>query len=752
MNENKKFAKIRMGRTWIGIWTAIICVAFLGAVYYYNLLLDTQIPADSDNAGSTLAIYDENILGGLDKTSGNLQIFMIFSRLSYALLGYSEMAMRIVFCMNFFCMLLASFYLIVKNKDRKIIFLDVLLIFYLVILQGTSGPAQIQISKFHTNSTICFLIMLGFLQAYQIYKKKRYLILVVLTVVFSLVQLDYLLTIVVIIAPLLLYGFLYMINSKKCKNYLQYLIIIIPAGLLVIRIIDKLFLTYMGKSLFTFSAWGSGRVFADIEGIKENIVLFLEGLLNMFNCNAGGTELISLGTAVWFIRIAILFAMMIKLASVLYRLIVFFKEVDMIDGLLAVSCFVTIFVYLITPQEDVISMRYCNVLLFALPVLFLRDIGRQKIWEGNICVFQKNISRDTFAAVGVFLLILGMVRPLPIERTHMKNDDLAYTIRENDLENGIAPYWAGSVISLLTDEESIVQAVSMQPFSIQPFLGTISIYDDKAASFNFIIEDKEITDAYDNNVFGVSRENIIATYGEPSRQIAVGEEKNIYVYDYDVRSVPENISYRNNDWIYSDGAYGGQIVPEETVTFGAGGFQIGEYYIIIEGSNLEEDIELYIDGQKAEFVSNKDQGSLKFYFEIDQYKDTHQIVVKNSGEQQRAVENLKIVKIREAIDLSFDNKIVSEDSQLGISENVQKSDKFKVSAGYYKLVFYGKNIDNLSVSVDGNVSEFFISESGKARAVGTFSCMEDTEIQVYVNADPGEKVLLDNVSIEKVDE
>ena len=102
--------------------------------------------------------------------------------------------------------------------------------------------------------------------------------------------------------------------------------------------------------------------------------------------------------------------------------------------------------------------------------------------------------------------------------------------------------------------------------------------------------------------------------------------------------------------------------------------------------------------------------------------------------------------------MSFDNKIVSEDSQLGISENVQKSDKFKVSAGYYKLVFYGKNIDNLSVSVDGNVSEFFISESGKARAVGTFSCMEDTEIQVYVNADPGEKVLLDNVSIEKVDE
>ena len=66
MNENKKFAKIRMGRTRIGIWTAIICAAFLGAVYYYNLLLDTQIPADSDNAGSTLAIYDENILGGLD--------------------------------------------------------------------------------------------------------------------------------------------------------------------------------------------------------------------------------------------------------------------------------------------------------------------------------------------------------------------------------------------------------------------------------------------------------------------------------------------------------------------------------------------------------------------------------------------------------------------------------------------------------------------------------------------------------------
>lgn len=752
MNENKKGSTIQITKNQVITWTAIICVAILGTAYYYNLLLDITIPVDSDSAGSTIAIYDENILGGRDKTSGNLQIFMIFSRICYALLGYSEVAMRVVFCMNFFCMLLASLYIIVKNKGRKIIFFDILLLFYIVVLQGTSGPAQIQISKFHTNSTICFLVILGLLQAYQLYRKKRYIILASLIFLFSLVQLDYLLTVVVIVIPLLVYGFLYMVNSKKWKNFLHYFVIIIPMLLLVIRIVDKLYFTYMGRSLFAFSGWGSGKVFANIEEIKNNSTLFIEGLLNMFNCNVGGTELISLGTAVWFVRICILSAMVIKLVLVLYRLVVSFEKVDYIDGLLAISCFVTIFVYLVTPQEGVISMRYCNVLLFAMPSLFLRDIGRREIWSGDVRVLNRSVSKDSFIAVGVFVLILSMVKLMPIERTHMENDDLAQVIVQNDLENGIGPYWAGPVISLLTDQKSMVQAVSMQVVSMQPFMGSISIYDDKCARFNFIIEDKQVTDAYDNNVYGVSRENIIAMYGEPQEKIEVGDKTTIYLYDYDVRKIPEDISYQNSDWIYSSGIYEGEITSEETILLPLQDLEIGEYYIVVEGSNLGEDIELFVDGQKAEVANNQNGSGLRFYFKINQFKDINQVVLKNHGEQPITVTNVKIQKIREAIDLAFHNKIVSEDDQLNISEYVEKSDKFKVSCGNYKIVFYGENIDQLFIQMEGDVDKFSISELGKERAVVRFSCTDDTEFQVCINNNSSEKVLLRNISIEKEDE
>ncbi len=752
MSQNENVRKIKGMKKQIFMWAAMISVSILGAVYYYNLLLNIQIPVSSDDAGSTIAIYDENILGGLNKTSGNLQIFMIFSRICYVLWGYSEVAMRVVFCMNFFCMLLGSLYLIVKNEGRKTVFFDVLLLLYIVVLQGTSGSAQIQISKFHTNPTICFLVMLGFLQAYQIYKKKRYMIFAILMFFFSLVQADYLLTIVVIVAPLLIYGFFYFINSERWKKYLHYLIILIPGILLVLRIIDKLYLSYMGRSLFAFSGWGVGKVFANIEELKENSVLFIEGLLNMFNCNAGGTELISLGTAIWFVRICILAAMLIKLILVLWWLIVSFEKVDLIDGLLAISCFVTIFVYFSTPQQDVISMRYCNVLLFTIPILFLRDFGRAEMWTGDVNVFNRNVSKDIFAASGVFILVLGMVKILPIERTHMTNDDLAQAIVENDLENGIGPYWAATVSSLLTNEKSIVQAVSMQSSGMWPFMETISIYDDKCARFNFIIEDRQVTEAYDDNAFGVSRENIVSIYGEPQQQIGVGDEKTIYLYDYDVRTIPKIVSYLEGGWIYSDGAYMGEIELDESITVKLEDLEIGEYYIIVGGSNLRDTMEVLIDGQKAQFVKQENENSLKFYIKIEQFKDINEAVLKNGDQQSIGVTNIKVQKIREAVDIPFGSATITEGQQLSAFNGMVTSDEIRISAGNYKVVFYGENVDELSVEAEGNVEKFVVSERGEKRAVYILSCQEDIAVRVSVGTHSTQKVSLSNVSIEKMKE
>lgn len=733
------------------IWGIIIVLALISTVYYYNLLLNIQLPVHSDDAGSTIAIYDENIFGGLKKTFGNCQIFMIFSRISYALLGYSEMAMRVVFCMNFFCIMVGSLYLVINNKDRKIVFFDVVLLLYIVVLQGTRGPAQIQISKFHTNSTICFLLLLIFLQAYQFYKNKRYILYMFLVFLFSLLQLDYLLTIVAIAAPLLIYGFLCILHSSKCRKYLHYLILIVPCMLLFVRIIDKIYLMMVGKSMFSFSGWGTGRVFADIEEIKSNITLFFEGLLGMFNCNAGGTELISFGTVIWFIRFFILVAMLVSLIILLYQLVVSFESVDIIDGLLALSCLVTILAYMLTPQLDAISMRYCNVLLFALPILFLRNIGRKKDWSGNVSLFRCEISKDIFAAAGVFVLILGMIKIIPIERTHMTNDDLAETIIDSGLENGIGPYWAASVISLLTNETSFVQAVTMEPYCVEPYLGFISIYDDKCAGFNFVVEDREVNDAYDDNIFGISEKNIVMTYGKPRKQIEVGDDKTIYLYDYDIRTIPEIISHTNSKWVYSGGTFKGEIALNESVYGMLDDLEIGEYYAIIDGRRLGKETELLIDGEKAELVDDRDKKYLKFYFTINQFADENQFMIKNDTDHQIKVHDVVIQRIREAIDLRFDDQIVSENNKLDVSENGLLSDRFKITAGAYKIVIYGENIDDLLVETEGDISNFSAIEQGKERAVYAFSCSEDTDFQVHLSNNFSNNVLLTNVSVEMQD-
>lgn len=751
MMGKRDLERTKIFKNWIWAWGLIGTVAILGAVYYYNLLLNIPIPVHSDDAGSTIAIYDENILGGQEKTQGNLQIFMIFSRISYALFGYTEFAMRIVFCMSFFCMVLGSLYLITRNKNRNIVVFDILLFAYIVVLQGTSGAAQIQISKFHTNPTICLLLLLGFSQAYQLYHKKRYIILGGAVFVFSLAQLDYLLTIIVIVVPLSLYAFLYMLHSARCKKYLPYLIIIIPGVIFGIRVADKLYLKYSGVSLFEISAWGANRVFAGVEEIKNNVILFFEGIMGMFNCNASGTSLISLESINWFIRFCLLGTMLVILVSFVWKLIVAFKTVDFIDGILTISCVVTIFAYLLTPQEDAISMRYCNMLLFALPILFLRYIGRLEFWNGNYTVFVKNISKDAFIGIGIMGLILCMVKLIPIERRHMENDDLAEAVVENNLKNGVAPYWAASVISLLTSENSIVQAVTMDSGGMQPYLDTISLYDDKCKMFNFIIEDKEVTDAYDDNIFGVNENNIVTTYGVPEQCIEVGKNKTIYVYDYDVRTMPLIISPHNSRWVYSGGKYNGVIDFGESIYMESVDLELGEYYIVIEGCNLGKDVKLLFNGEPVELVEEDDVKFLKFYVKLDSFVNVNQVMVQNNMKEKAYIKDVKIQGIREAVDLSFDGQIASEDAGLNITKSKKRSEKFKVTPGNYKIVFYGENIDEMTVDLEGEVENFIVKEHGQERVVCTFSCSEQTDFEISLSNLSNKKVVLTNASIEMQD-
>ena len=721
-------------RSLILTYIFFLIIVIFGGYYFYQQLLAIDIPIHSDDADSAIAFFDERFWGGIGKAKGKLQVFMIISNIVYHIVGYSEYGVRIIFVLQYCLALFLALFLLKKiNESNNLTIIELPIFCFFVLLQGKNGPAEVQISKFHVNSTICLFMLLLCLYCYQKCKKRKYLVLSAFIFIFSVLQLDYLLCLIIVILPIFVF---FLWDKIKENSSIILLLGIIFISLLAIYNIVLLILSFWGLDFeINLTGWGVIRNAASITQIGDNLVLFFEGLLGMFNCNIGNQNLVDVYTLLKVLKALFVVAMIGVL--ILRNIDIFIKKrnVSMLESVLVFACDFDILAFFVSYEVDAISMRYCSFLLYALPLIslgYLKDkIDLNKvIWKTKYTITMK---------VGISLFF-GMFCLAMIEnvwdntRTTMPNDNLAKIIIENDLKFGVGPFWASKVITILTGERSVVQSVEMKDNNINPFLTVASIYEDKALQFNYIISDMEKNYSYDDAEFNVVEENILEKYDNEKKIIDVDEDKKIFIYDYDIRKYPIKLS--NDNKIILD--------KNEKKKWNFYEFEIGEYYIDIEGENLK-DINLKVDNAYVSLVKESKSFS-RYEILINEFNLSHCIELINESEKQLKITKITVKTKRAAMDIKINNKIINENQSIKLKDELI-SDKISLDGQKYRIVMYGENIDQLSMEILGDI-ECSLCEQGERRAVYTVKANDSQDFKIKLINKGNDEIILNNFSYE----
>lgn len=680
----------------------IIFVCIIASFYYYYCLLNTSIPFHSDDAGSTFALMDDKFFGGhsyLYKIP--FSIFTLLERLSCYFFGYTEFATRIVFCIQFFIMLyLTALILIDKQDAMKIVVCKLLYLVWFSALLGVEGVAEIQISKFHTGPTIILLLILLVEKRINNITKKR--IAIVLLSIMVILQGDYILGGCVVIIPLILW---YIRNHIELKNIIRFgiMVSIFLSSICVIAymVCSMKDLPYVPTDLY------GNRVFSSVQDIIDNVSVYFNGLFGMFNCQIIRKPIISAIFLPRFIKCIFICCGLIYTGWYLVK-----KKQKNVQGK-ELCCIVVVVVtvaFIMTgAQGDIISMRYCQCLLFVLPIIE---------WDIVVFLYERYIEQR-YMIVGFVILGASQLVIVNPNTNFYKYEDLTEALADSNILTAVAPYWSSNVVSIISEGSILVQPCEIREGELfESNISTLSLYKDKATEFNTIISSVCQNGSYDETVFGMVPESIIEIYGYPVEQIVADDYHNIYIYDYDIRNIPEYFKEEDDGRFYIEGDFLG-IYEISIMNIGR------EVQLQLEGGEI---IDRYcVDGwQKILVNCNEKQEKLAIDIEnvTEQEKESLCIVLKTISESQNVeIEGVGICK--------------KDRPYLGKKGQDIKSKTMLLNQGNYKLVIYGDNLKDVEIATDTTEMQIEQGESGVKRKIYYLYVEDaaDAEFQIMFDAD-----------------
>lgn len=705
-------------------------IALAVSAYYFYLCRNKERPFTSDDAETAIHYYNYFVKGielPIEIKVRFLSFLNICSFITYRMLGCTVLATQLIFTEKFFLCIFLCNIIILNQRSSKFSKITGIFIFvFMVVFQSIVEPGILS-SHFHTDPLICFLFFILIFEKLEESSHKLF-ILFFLSLI-TILQIDFLM-LPIFFVPVVVY----LTNYYRAKNLITNEILGI-AGFLIVSLAASLnaILNIIGTTKTAYQGYGSKK-FSSIDEILNNIVLLLKGLPDMFNANIFGMDIISLDILNVMIKIAILFLAIISV----YRGLRISN--DKKEYYISISIVSSVLTFILTGSHNIYEIRYISSILFLVPLQFVLMM-KGKLEE----IYLKR--NQVIVALCMGVTCLGQIGVY-----HNDNMDeyykIAVALKENGLRYGVGGFWIANVTTVLSDYDVEMQAVALGD-TMFPEQDEWSFYRDKSNCFDFIVVDKDLAD-YQIGDYGVTDARVKDMFGIPQKIIEV-ENRKIFIYDHDIRTISENITCKNSKWIYSGGIFKGEIASNENVQWVLDDLEIGEYYAIIDGRKLGEETELIIDGENAEVADVDEEKNVKFYFTINQFADENQFMIKNGADHQIKVHDVVIQRIREAIDLQFDDETASDNKKLDVSENGLLSDQLKITAGAYKIVIYGENIDDLLVETESDISNFSAIEQGKERVVYTFSCSEDTDFQVNLSNNFSDNVLLTNVSIEMQD-
>lgn len=347
------------------------------------------------------------------------------------------------------------------------------------------------------------LIAIAFLALGRIETQFRKEAFVTIFVTLTLAMFSDGITLYIGVAPTLLSAS-FMAWHKRSKGYA------LVAGICIVSLIAAKALMLLFDALDGFKVPGDpAAMFVQVRDIDNNLVLFFEGLLYMFDANFFGKPLAALGTVrhvIHFLGLSLFFVLIWKIV----KKQVVDKDFDAVDVALVTACAISSVSYVIsTMPMDIGTTRYLVPLfLFGSAV-----IGRNIVVRSDRNVVMVFIASLVYAVT----LFPGLTYSYPQQTI----SSLASVLSSHGLTQGYGTYWNASSITVASNGGVNVRPIFETEFSRSRWLSKGSWYSEEA---NFIVIDSE------NSIL---KSLAIDTLGAPEELIE-HDEMIIMVWDYNI--------------------------------------------------------------------------------------------------------------------------------------------------------------------------------------------------------------------------
>lgn len=694
----------------------IVLISVLCSLYFYSQLIHIEVPIHSDDAGMAVDFRGVIDFGVPMSLSRKLNIFVWIYYMLYCLFGCTELFLQIGFTVNFFFCCAFSLFLSLSNeKNEHINWEYVFLFVFLVALPGNFGLCSIHPLKFHTAPLICFFVILLDAHAIMCRKNKRIkwsdILILLCAGMTAIIAVD-ILFFVMAVGPAFIYLGCRFIQSGGIKRHLKKILITLSIILICARFV---------LSNFDYNGYGS-RVFSSPEDIVHNIGMGIRGVLLMFNIPIIGENILQASTFVYMIRLFFVCCAIGIVICNCYNFICQKKKVEVIDIILSLSVVCNILAYIMSgKQEDEISVRYMMSIYYTLVIVLLRFLGEWK-WNKNE-IFSSSFQRKCYIYLFCIVCIISLIQPLELKRDWNKTDEYCETIiKTNGIEYGLGEFWSANVVNVLSESQNFVQAVTLDESGFKPYLNVWEPYFMGSYMFNFFVDSTEQNN--DNYYFG--EDKIKEVYGNPIEFIG-SDNRNIYVYDYDIR-FPKK--YLNSDTLKINTNDRGTVDSDDIilkgggeVTFSGCSFFTGTYKLTVKGENIEK-IVLNSNIEDDLFnckVVRRNTKEIVYQFDVKGKLDDVALIFMNEGNKAK-IKECEIVVLKAAEDIEFMEK-----------SNV-KIGKAMMAEGVYDICFLGSNIKGLKISCKQNneIIDAIKVKEGNERITYKIEVPESGEVTISV--------------------
>lgn len=467
-----KTANMRVWKTVAGIVLCVLTILF-GILYFYRIHL-AFIPNGEDL--DTVWRYFVN-----GKYDGGNVLWNFVTKISYQISGLSYNSVHLQFTILNAIVLILTLLLSIRGKDKKMnYFILPLFAFFMIFLHTVkeddlfavlwTETDMIYMLPYDYHSMPRIFGLLGMLMVYWciLAKSTKHrivaLVCTVVVVVYGALYTD-MIYYVVFLAPLFIILFLHGFRDEKWKKICFY-ILVVGFGLF--------FLTRLLPFDFTERLWTDTKAevyggaiygasnFVGMNHLEDNIINYVDVILQIFNINLPEHPLLSLWSVVYLIKLFILLAgyyLMFRIIISSIKGTTQEEGYDLIDEMAAWGYAMLSIVFIFSEIGKYSSnMRYVTQFLPLVTIVLCRNI------KMAIPQFIQEFLSDVKYKKALLFVVVGMIcicYAEPVWFYHASDsfkEDLEAIVdyvEETDLGYAIAPHWLCSRLTIMSGGEVI---------------------------------------------------------------------------------------------------------------------------------------------------------------------------------------------------------------------------------------------------------------------------------------------------------